>query len=75
MWVNKRAFDDQWNVRIEVIKGFVLPNKPGQEYQVDGLAGATITSRGVSDMLKYWLGENGFGPYLKRLRESGELDG
>jgi Na+-transporting NADH:ubiquinone oxidoreductase subunit C len=31
---------------------------------VDGLAGATITSRGVTAMLRFWLGEHGFGPYL-----------
>ena len=27
-----------------------------------------MTSRGVTNLLRFWLGENGFGPYLERLR-------
>ena len=42
---------------------------PQGVYQVDGLAGATLTSRGVSNLLRYWAGENGFGPFLKNLQE------
>jgi Na+-transporting NADH:ubiquinone oxidoreductase subunit C len=38
---------------------------------VDGLSGATITARGVKYMLEYWLSEDGFAPYLDRLREQG----
>ncbi|HIL71814.1 MAG TPA: FMN-binding protein, partial [Verrucomicrobia bacterium] len=37
-------------------------------YQVDGLSGATITTRGVSSLLHYWLGKNGFKPLLDRIR-------
>jgi Na+-transporting NADH:ubiquinone oxidoreductase subunit C len=35
---------------------------------VDGLSGATITSRGVSNLLAFWLGDAGFGPYLTNFR-------
>ena len=37
-------------------------------YRVDGLSGATITSRGVSNLLAFWLGDAGFGPYLANFR-------
>jgi len=37
-------------------------------YQVDGMAGATITTNGVDLMLEFWLGESGYGPYLKAQR-------
>ena len=40
-------------------------------YQVDGLSGATITSRGVTGTLAFWMGDEGFGPYMARLRTSG----
>jgi Na+-transporting NADH:ubiquinone oxidoreductase subunit C len=33
-------------------------------YAVDALSGATLTSNGIQNTLTYWLGENGFGPYL-----------
>lgn len=71
LWNGKRAFGPEGEVRIAVVKGQVDVSRPGAEYQVDGLSGATITSRGVHQMLHYWLSDNGFGPYLKRLRASG----
>jgi Na+-transporting NADH:ubiquinone oxidoreductase subunit C len=66
-WVGRKAFDKRGRVKIAVRKG---PAGPPDEdpYQVDGLSGATITSRGVTNMLHFWLGEGGFGPYLARLR-------
>jgi Na+-transporting NADH:ubiquinone oxidoreductase subunit C len=36
---------------------------------VDGLSGATITARGVTAMLRFWLGEQGFGRFIDRLRK------
>ena len=75
LWNGKQVFDQDGKVRIEVVKGKVVPNRPETRYQVDGLSGATITSRGVSNMLRYWLGEDGFGPYLDRLKARGARHG
>ena len=38
-------------------------------HRVDGLSGATMTSRGVTNLLRFWLAENGFGPFLQRLAD------
>ena len=70
-WDGKLAYGEDGEPRIEVIRGTVQPG-PGAEYQVDGLSGATLTARGVTNLLHYWLGPDGFGPYLERLR-TGEL--
>ncbi len=43
------------------------PSPENRPYLVDGLSGATITSRGVDNMIKYWLSSDAFGPYLKKL--------
>ena len=40
-------------------------------YRVDGLSGATLTSRGVTYLVQFWVGEHGFGPYLEKFRASG----
>ena len=64
----KRVFDAEGNVSIEIIKGIVVDNAPSSEHQIDGLAGATITSRGVNNMFQYWLGPQGFGPFLNKLK-------
>jgi Na+-transporting NADH:ubiquinone oxidoreductase subunit C len=69
-WEQKLAFDKEGDVAIEVIRGEVNPQAEGAKYEVDGLTGATITSRGVSNLVHYWLGENGFGPYLNKQRSS-----
>ena len=53
---------------LALIKGSVDTSKPGSQYQVDGLAGATLTSNGVSNLVRYWMGEEGFAPYLKKVR-------
>ncbi|MBL4637954.1 MAG: Na(+)-translocating NADH-quinone reductase subunit C [Proteobacteria bacterium] len=67
-WQGKKAFNDQGELKIEVIRGFVDYKVAGSEHKVDGLSGATLTSRGVSNLVKYWLGDHAFGPYLKNMR-------
>ncbi len=67
-WPGKQAFDDEGNVRIEVVKGRVDPGAPDAEHKVDGISGATFTSRGVSNLVRFWLGEQGYGPFLENLR-------
>ena len=67
-WRGKLVFDEQNRPRLEVVKGRVTPG-PDERYQVDGLAGATLTSVGVSKLLRFWLGERGFGLYLANVRE------
>ena len=66
-WDGKKAFDADGRVLIEVAKG------ASGDYQVDALSGATITSQGVSNMLEFWLGEQGFGPFLARLKSRSAL--
>ncbi len=67
-WQGKKVFNDQGELKIEVIRGFVDYKVAGAEHKIDGLSGATLTSVGVSNLVKYWLGDNAFGPYLKNMR-------
>ena len=67
MWPGRKIYDESGEVEIEVIKGQAGPAS-SDPYQVDGLAGATITSRGVSHMFDLWLGPDGFKPYLEKIR-------
>ena len=71
MWAGKKIYGSDGNVAINVIKGSVVPGISGEEFQVDGLAGATLTSRGVSNMLKYWMGAEGYKKYLNKIQASG----
>lgn len=69
LWAGKTLFDEQGQLAVEIIKGSVDPQSPKAEHQVDGLAGATLTSKGVNNLLHFWLGENGFGPFLAHLKK------
>jgi Na+-transporting NADH:ubiquinone oxidoreductase subunit C len=53
---------------LHLIKGVVDNNKPEAIYEVDGLAGATLTSTGVTNLVRYWLSEEGFAKYLNKVR-------
>lgn len=70
-WRGKAAFDKNGNTAISVIKGKVLADKPQAIHQVDGLSGATLTGRGVDHLIKYWLGKEGYGPFLQKTRLRG----
>jgi len=59
-WDGKKIYKDG-EVAISVDKAV----KAGDEYAVDALSGATLTSNGVENTLTYWAGDNGYGPYLK----------
>ncbi len=68
-WVGKRLYDDEGRLAIEVLKGAVPEGDAAAAHKVDGISGATLTTRGVNNLVRFWLGENGFGPYLDGLRE------
>jgi Na+-transporting NADH:ubiquinone oxidoreductase subunit C len=38
-----------------------------EKHHVDALAGATLTSNGVDNLVKFWMGEAGFAPFLRNL--------
>ncbi len=69
-WRDKHIYDDNGEVRIEVLQGAVESASADAHYQVDGISGATITSESVTLLLQYWFGENGFKTYLDRLRRT-----
>ena len=64
LWKDKNLYDDNFDVALKVIKGVAMKTDPNYDYQIDGLSGATITSDGVTKMIKYWLGKQGYKEFL-----------
>lgn len=58
-WPGKQIYGADLDVAFEVVKGGGTGGS-----QVDALSGATLTSRGVENMITFWLGERGFGRFL-----------
>ena len=66
-WPGKEIYKNG-EVELSVKKG----NQSDNEYAVDALSGATITSNGVTSLVHFWLGEEGFGAYIAQQKESSE---
>ena len=84
-WQGQKLYDENGDPAAEVYKG---PAPETDPYAVDGLSGATITSRGVTNLVRYWASDDGYGPFLDRLKaemngepappntvDDGEVDG
>ena len=63
-WNGKKVYNSSGEVILYVTKG-----PSSEDYEIDGISGATLTSNGVTNMIRYWLGDNGYGPVLQQLRE------
>ncbi|PHM29776.1 Na(+)-translocating NADH-quinone reductase subunit C [Xenorhabdus budapestensis] len=70
-WVGKKLYNPEGAPVLKIVRGGAGDNP----YGVDGLSGATLTSNGVQHMFDFWLGDNGFGPFLKKVREGVLKDG
>ncbi len=68
LWIGKKVYSESGEVKVDVIKGHVDENTADAEYKVDALSGATLTSNGVRNLMKYWMGEHGFKPFLTNLK-------
>ncbi|UTW45907.1 Na(+)-translocating NADH-quinone reductase subunit C [bacterium SCSIO 12696] len=67
IWVGKKIYDGD-RTAISVEKGAVDSSKPEAIYQVDGLSGATLTSKGVHNLMQFWMGDSGFASFLANLK-------
>ena len=67
-WVGKSLFNEKGEVAIKMLKADWKDDPHG----IDSLSGATITARGVEKMLGFWMGDTGFGPYLKKIAPTTE---
>jgi Na+-transporting NADH:ubiquinone oxidoreductase subunit C len=71
LWRGRRGYDEQWQPKLAVIKG---PAGPAEKdpHRIDGLSGATITSNAITQLVQFWLSDDGYGRWLKSFREGRE---
>ena len=65
-WPGKQVVDANGQLKLSVKKGGQA--KAGSMHEIDGLAGATLTTQGVDNLVKFWMGDSGFAPLLKNLK-------
>ena len=69
LWKGKKIYQENGEVSLKVIKGNVLASSDNINYEVDGLSGATLTCNGVTNLIAYWMGSDGFQNFINNLRE------
>jgi len=69
-WQGVQLFDPSGEPNVQLVKRRSAPSSEAADYEVDALSGATFTTRGVENLVHFWTGELGFGPYLQRLKAS-----
>lgn len=71
-WQGMQLYDADGNPQIEIVLGQAPADS---DYQVDGLSGATMTAKGVQNLVRYWTGADGFKAYLARLGNEASNNG
>lgn len=69
LWSGKKLRDDAGDLQITVAK---TQPAAGPDFYIDALAGATLTTVGVDNLVKFWMGDEGYAPFLNRL-QAGEI--
>ncbi len=67
-WHGVRLFDQAGEPAVELVKTRSAPGTVSASHEVDALAGATLTSRGVENLIVFWTSELGFGPFFEQLK-------
>ncbi|MGH1378379.1 MAG: Na(+)-translocating NADH-quinone reductase subunit C [Alphaproteobacteria bacterium] len=69
LWSGKKLADENGELHITVAKSVPAA---GKNYYVDALSGATLTSNGVDNLVRFWMGKHGYKNFLKNLK-AGEI--
>lgn len=62
-FAGKQVSDDTGTVRFSVARGTA-----SSAYEVDGITGATRTGNAVTQIVRFWLGPQGYGPLIDAIR-------
>lgn len=69
-WPGVQLYSENGQPNVHLVKRRAASSDPAAAYEVDALSGATFTMRGVQNLVNFWTGDLGFGPFIKRLKTS-----
>ncbi|TKB25541.1 Na(+)-translocating NADH-quinone reductase subunit C [Desulfopila sp. IMCC35006] len=68
-WQGKEIYNDSGDIDLQFVKGKAAGEGPARLHEIDGLSGATLTTKGVNNLMEFWFGEHGFKPFFARLKK------
>ncbi len=66
-WSGVKLYGSQGEPAVSLVKSRSPQSSAKAAYEVDALSGATLTTRGVQNLVNFWTGDLAFGPYLKHI--------
>jgi Na+-transporting NADH:ubiquinone oxidoreductase subunit C len=67
-WRGKKVYDQNGKQQLHVVKGKAASEAPQADFQIDGLSGATLTTKGVDNLMKFWFGDHGYEPFIAKMK-------
>ncbi len=67
-WPGVQLYETDGQPGVRLVKRRSFPHDDSYGFEVDALSGATFTTRGVENLVNFWTGDLGFGPFIKRLK-------
>jgi len=74
-WQDKKLFSPEGDWRFSVVKSGSQSSPEEAAYRVDGLSGATLTTKGVDNLMQFWFGKHGFKPFFEEVKKQGGFNG
>jgi Na+-transporting NADH:ubiquinone oxidoreductase subunit C len=74
-WQGKKVYGDNGQINLKFAKGKAAGEEPAKFHQIDGLSGATLTTKGVDNLMKFWFGDHGFKPFFAQLKNKEKANG
>ncbi len=68
-WRGKKIYDSSDRPGLKIVKGKAAESGSEKAYQIDGLSGATLTAKGVNNLMEFWFGDHGYKPFLKNIKK------
>lgn len=69
-WPGKKVLNDDARPALKVVQE---SSGPHDDYTVDGITGATMTSTSVEKSINFWVGDRGYGHFLQRVAKDKKL--
>jgi Na+-transporting NADH:ubiquinone oxidoreductase subunit C len=74
-WQGKEVYNDRGEMDLKFVKGKAATEEPAMSHQIDGLSGATLTTKGVNNLMEFWFGDHGFKPFFAQLKNKENANG
>ena len=68
-WQEKKIYSDSGEVVLGFAKGKSSATGAASLHEIDGLSGATLTTKGVDSLMEFWFGDHGFKPFITAMKK------